>query len=159
VPLLPLGPSCPLPTILLSDPVGHGCLLQIQMTFWHTCLKFEARQIAIIFCSPTRTSKFKNKKVCQMANLICRGLMYPTRWSAQHGVFSRAEKPQPLFLMNMKGLMQVSLLRKCLQCHNTFQSALHILGIQVQHKTESFYTHKVLSYIEHLEGSTANCKR
>ncbi len=34
VPLLPLGPSCPLRTILLSDLVGCGSLLQIVMVVW-----------------------------------------------------------------------------------------------------------------------------
>jgi hypothetical protein len=39
----------------------------------------------------------KSKKVCQVANLICSGLLYPFAWAAQpsedKGVFLRAEKP------------------------------------------------------------------
>jgi hypothetical protein len=33
---VPLLPSCPLQTILLSDLVGRGILLQIVMTVWCT---------------------------------------------------------------------------------------------------------------------------
>ncbi len=36
VPFLPLGGSCPLQTILLSDLVGCDSPLQIVMAFWHT---------------------------------------------------------------------------------------------------------------------------
>jgi hypothetical protein len=36
VPLLPLGPSCPLQTILLSDLVGCDNSLQMVMAVWHT---------------------------------------------------------------------------------------------------------------------------
>jgi hypothetical protein len=35
-PKAPIGPSCPLPTILLSDLIGCGSPLQIVMTFWRT---------------------------------------------------------------------------------------------------------------------------
>ncbi len=47
VPLLPLGPSCPLQTILLSDLVGCGSPLQIVMAVGALFLNFEARQTAI----------------------------------------------------------------------------------------------------------------
>jgi hypothetical protein len=36
MPLLPLGPSCPLQIILLSDQVGCDSLLQIVMAVWGT---------------------------------------------------------------------------------------------------------------------------
>jgi hypothetical protein len=35
-PKVPIGPSCPLQTILLSDLIGCGSPLQIVMTFWRT---------------------------------------------------------------------------------------------------------------------------
>jgi hypothetical protein len=35
VTLLPVGPSCPLKTILQSDLAGCGSLLQIVMAVWH----------------------------------------------------------------------------------------------------------------------------
>ncbi len=38
VPFLPLGPSCPLQTFLLSDPVGCDSPLQIVMAFWRTII-------------------------------------------------------------------------------------------------------------------------
>jgi hypothetical protein len=38
VPLLPLGPSCPLQTILLSDLVGRDNSLQMVMAVWNTFL-------------------------------------------------------------------------------------------------------------------------
>jgi hypothetical protein len=65
VPLLPLGPSCPLQTVLLSDLVGCGNPLQIVMAIWRTFLKFEARQTVIVVCSglphPTHQIQIKNK--------------------------------------------------------------------------------------------------
>ncbi len=36
VSLLPLGPSCRLQTILLSDLVGCACQLQIELAVWRT---------------------------------------------------------------------------------------------------------------------------
>jgi hypothetical protein len=41
VPLLHLGPSCPLQTILLSDLAGCDSLLQIVLAVWRTFLKLE----------------------------------------------------------------------------------------------------------------------
>ncbi len=94
MPLLPLGSSFPLQTILLSDLIGCDSLLQIVMAVWRTFLKFEALQIDITICS---------------------GQSHPTGWAALPSenislrFFSRAEKPSEgiarcLFLMNMKGL-------------------------------------------------------
>jgi hypothetical protein len=40
--LLPLGPSCPLQTILQSDLVGCDIPLQIVMVVWRAFLKFKA---------------------------------------------------------------------------------------------------------------------
>jgi hypothetical protein len=49
--LLPLGPSCPLQIILLSDLVVCGSQLQKVMALWRIFfLLFEARQTAIIVC-------------------------------------------------------------------------------------------------------------
>ncbi len=67
LPFLPLGPSCTLQTTLLSDLVGCGSPLQIVMAIWHTFLKFEARQTAIIVCSglPHPIQQIK-KKYCTL---------------------------------------------------------------------------------------------
>ncbi len=89
MPLLPLGPSCPLQTILLSDLVWYDSPLQIEMVVWRAFFKFKASQLAMI---------------------VCYRLPHPTQHvQTYHGVFSRAEKSsqditQGLFLMNMKGL-------------------------------------------------------
>jgi hypothetical protein len=48
--LLPLGPSCPLQTILLSDLIGCGSLLQKVMAVWRTFFKFDA-------CQTTKSNK------------------------------------------------------------------------------------------------------
>jgi hypothetical protein len=85
VSLLPLGPSCPQQTILPSDLVGCGSPLQKVMGVWHTFLKFEGQQTAIIVCRgllhPTQYVKIF-KKVYQMAIFIFSGLLYPTGWEA-----------------------------------------------------------------------------
>jgi hypothetical protein len=66
--LLPLGPSCPLQTILLSDLVGCDSPLQKDMAVWHTFLKFEAHRTTIIVSSglphPTQPVQIL-KKLCQ----------------------------------------------------------------------------------------------
>ncbi len=86
VPLLPLGPSCPLQTILLRDLVGCGSPLQIVMAVWCSFFRFEARQTAITVCSryphPTKQVQIF-LKVRQTAITICSGLLYPTGWAAQ----------------------------------------------------------------------------
>jgi hypothetical protein len=101
VPLLPLGPSCPLQTILLNDLVGCGSPLQILMSLWRTFYNFKhAKQPLYVVCSgllqPTRQVQIL-KKVRQMAILICSGLCIqldrrhsPLRTC--HGVFLRADK-------------------------------------------------------------------
>jgi hypothetical protein len=65
VPLLPLGPSCFLQTILLSDLVRCEILLQIAMAIWRAFAKFEAHQTAIIVSSglpyPTHQDQIKRK--------------------------------------------------------------------------------------------------
>jgi hypothetical protein len=50
VPLLPLGPSCPLKTILLTDLLGCYSPLQIVMAIWRIFFKFEAYRTAITIC-------------------------------------------------------------------------------------------------------------
>ncbi len=86
VPLLPLGPSCHLQTILLSDLVGCDSPLQKVMAFWCTFFKFEACQTAIIVCSwllhQTQQVQIL-KKVRQMAILICSRPLYLTGWASQ----------------------------------------------------------------------------
>jgi hypothetical protein len=51
VPLLHLGCSCSLKTILLSDLVGCDSPLQTVMAVWCPFVKFELRQTAIIVSS------------------------------------------------------------------------------------------------------------
>jgi hypothetical protein len=115
--LLPVGISCTLQTILLSDLVGCDTPLQIIMVFGALFFKFEASQTATIVSSgrphPTQHVKIQNK-VRQTAITIFSGQAHPTGWAAlpsekNHTVFSRAEKPSEdvnshLFLMNKKGL-------------------------------------------------------
>ncbi len=48
MPLLPIGRSCALETILLSDLVGCDSPLQIVMAIWRAFKKFEASKTAII---------------------------------------------------------------------------------------------------------------
>jgi hypothetical protein len=50
MPLLPLGPSCALQTILLSDLVGFDRPLQVEMDVG-PFFKFEVRQTTITICS------------------------------------------------------------------------------------------------------------
>jgi hypothetical protein len=114
VPLLPLGRSCPLKTILQSDLVGCDSPLQIAMAIWHPFLKFETDIILSRGLShPTQEVQIKKK--CAILPLLsaedchiqldgqhCRLRTYP-------GIFSRVEKPSEdinnrLFLMNKKGL-------------------------------------------------------
>jgi hypothetical protein len=64
VTLLPLEPSFPLQTILLSDLVGCGdSPLQIVMVIWRTFLKFEVPQTVVIVSSslshPTQEVQMK----------------------------------------------------------------------------------------------------
>jgi hypothetical protein len=88
---VPLGSSCPLQTILLSDLVGCDSPLQIIMAVWRAV--------------------FLNFQACCHAQLD--GQHCPLR--TFHGLFfSRAEKHSEditgcLFLMNMKGLIIVPL--------------------------------------------------
>jgi hypothetical protein len=51
---------CPLQTLLLSDLVRCGSLLQIVMYAWHLFLIFEVHQTAIMVCIglPHPTRKF-----------------------------------------------------------------------------------------------------
>jgi hypothetical protein len=78
VPLLPLGPSCPLQTILLGYLVGYDSLLLIVMTVWRAFLKFEGHQPAILvsrrlshpICLAkkyqlSRDTVFKKKEKCE----------------------------------------------------------------------------------------------
>ncbi len=114
MPLLPLGPSCPLQTILLSDLVGCDSPLQIVMAIGCTFFKFEASQTAITICSrlshPTHQVQILRK--CAKQPLLSAEGCH-ARLDGQHGLlrmgFSRAEKPSEeinscLFLMNKKGL-------------------------------------------------------
>jgi hypothetical protein len=63
VSLLLLGPSCHLQTILLSDLVWCGSLLQIVMANWHTFLNLKrAKQplkIAVVATPDPASTKFK----------------------------------------------------------------------------------------------------
>ncbi len=100
---VPLGPSCPLQTILLSNLVGHDSPLQIIMAVWQTFFKFEARL---------------NSHYClrQTVITIYRGL---PDWMGSIAyrfavLISRAEKPSEdinsrFFLMNEKALKVVQL--------------------------------------------------
>ncbi len=117
MPLLPLGPFCPLQTILLRDLVGSDSPLQIVMAVWHTVFKFEARQTAHIYsaagCHAGLASSHLKKCVirpflsAEGCHTWLDGQHCPLR--TYHGIFSRAEKPSEdtngrLFLMNKKGL-------------------------------------------------------
>ncbi len=102
-PLLHLGPSCPLQTILLSDLVRCGIPLQIVMPVWHAFL-FETCQTAITYslqrAAKPYPAKSNSKIVHQTAILICNVLFLPTGWAALHS----DNLLRSLFLMNMKGL-------------------------------------------------------
>ncbi len=104
VPFRPLPCSCPLQTILLSDPVGCNSPLQIVMvTFW--CTIIVSRGLS----HPTLKVWIQTKRAPN-----CRGLSHPTGWAALPsdnipGHFSRVEKPPDdinscLFFINKKGL-------------------------------------------------------
>jgi hypothetical protein len=71
VPLLPLGHSCPLQTILLSDLVG--CDSPLQKVMAHLCNIIVSRGLS----HPTQKVQFKQKGR-QTAITICRGLSHPT---------------------------------------------------------------------------------
>jgi hypothetical protein len=83
VPLLPLGPSCPLQAILLRDLVGFDSLLRIIMAIWRTFLKFETRKTAIIV---SRGLSNPSRKEVQIQKLVrpnaISGLSHPTGWAA-----------------------------------------------------------------------------
>ncbi len=85
--LLPLGPSCPLQTILLSDLVWYDSPLQIVMVVWRALKKCKASQLAMIVCyrlpHPTQQVKIPTK-VRQMASVICRGLLYLYGWASEN---------------------------------------------------------------------------
>jgi hypothetical protein len=57
VPLLHLGPSCSLWTILLSDLVECGSTLQIVMAIWRTFFKIKARQTDSVVYSRLRPTE------------------------------------------------------------------------------------------------------
>ncbi len=107
VPLLTLGPSCPLQTILLSDLLGCGSPLQILMAVWRTFFKFEARQMATTICRglsrPTQQVQILKKEVRQTSITVCRGLSHLTGWTslASENISRRFFQGQR---MNMKGL-------------------------------------------------------
>ncbi len=94
VPLLPLGPSYPLQTILLGDLFGCGGQLQIVMAVLAHFFKFVS-SVLFLICSvsnshyslqraPTPDPASSNfKKVRQSASTICVGLLYPTGWATQ----------------------------------------------------------------------------
>ncbi len=64
MPLLPIGRSCALETILLSDLVGCDSPLHIVMAIWRAFKKFEASKTAIIVNSgpPHPTQQIQIKK-------------------------------------------------------------------------------------------------
>ncbi len=112
MPLLPLGPFCPLQTMLLSDLVGFDSPLQIEMAVWPPFLELEARQTAIIVSSglshPTGWAALHSENISILDGKHC-----PLR--TYHEVFlSRAEKPSKditlrLLLMHMKGLKSLKI--------------------------------------------------
>jgi hypothetical protein len=65
---VPLLPSCPLQTILLSDQVGSDSPLQIVIAIWCTFLKLETRQTVIIATSmlphPTQQVQIQKNSNC-----------------------------------------------------------------------------------------------
>jgi hypothetical protein len=85
VPLLPLGRSCPLQTILLSDLVGCDIPLQIVMAFWRTII------VSRGLSHPTQKVQIQTKRRQTAITEGCH-----TRLEGQHcplityqGVFSR----------------------------------------------------------------------
>jgi hypothetical protein len=73
VSLLPLGPSCPLQTILLSDLVWCGSPpANRNGRLAHSFLKFEAQQTAILDCRRLLhlARQFKNLKKCAKLTLL-----------------------------------------------------------------------------------------
>ncbi len=109
VPLLPLGPSCPLQTILLRDLVGCDSQLQIVMAISRAFFKIwilpnshYSQQHA---ATPEPVSS-NLKKWRQTAITFCSGLSHPNGWAAlpseniSRHFFQMAEKPSE----NIKGL-------------------------------------------------------
>ncbi len=108
-PFLPLGPSCPLQTILQSDLVGRDSPLQIAMASWLTIIFSRGLSLPIhkIWIQTKRSPNchYYAPKGChtQKDGQHCPLIMYQS-------VFSRVEKPSDdvnnrLFLMNKKGLI------------------------------------------------------
>jgi hypothetical protein len=62
VPLMPLGPSCPLQTILLSDLVGCGSLLQIVMAVGISFFTFKVCQQPLYSLQPHPTQHVQTLK-------------------------------------------------------------------------------------------------
>ncbi len=123
VPVLPLGPSCPLQTILLNDLIGCNSSLHIVIAVWCTFFKFNGHQTTIIVSRglphPTHQVQiFKRAPYCHyylqqavapdwMGSIALCELKYTL-----NAVFSRVEKPSEdmtsrLFLVNIKGLNQL----------------------------------------------------
>jgi hypothetical protein len=106
VSFLPLGRSCPLQTILLSDLVGHDSPMQIIMAFWRTVIFSRA-------VTPDPESLNSNKKGAKLPLLSAEGCHtqldgQPCPLITYHGFFPRAEKPtydinSRLFSINKKG--------------------------------------------------------
>jgi hypothetical protein len=71
VPLLPLGRSCPMKTILLSDLVRCDSPLQIIMSIWRTII--DRRGLS----HPTQKIQIQAKSVPNCHYYICRGLSHP----------------------------------------------------------------------------------
>ncbi len=104
MPFLPLGCSCPLQTIVLSDLVGCDSPLQIDnLLGHHYCQQRDVRP-------NSKESLNSNKQGAKLPLLSAEGCH--TRLDGQHfpqGVYSRVEKPSNdinscLVLMNTKGL-------------------------------------------------------
>jgi hypothetical protein len=75
VPLLPLGPSCPLQTILLSDLLGFDSPLQLVLDLWTAFLQLEVHQTAIKVSSglPHLTQQVQFKKMYAKRPLLSAG--------------------------------------------------------------------------------------
>ncbi len=96
------GPSCPLQTILLRDPVGCDSSLQIVMAGCRTFLN-KARQTAIIISSGLSHLTQEVQiliNVRQTASTICSGLSHQIGWAA----LPSENISQRLFVKNKKGL-------------------------------------------------------
>ncbi len=118
MPLLPIGPSSPLQTILLSDLFRCDSPLQIVKAVWHTFF-YNFKPAKQPYCQQRAvtpdpgSSNFK--KVCQPAITICWGLSHLPGWAALHfenisrSFFQGWRNPlkdinSRVFLKNKKGL-------------------------------------------------------